>query len=207
MEGEQLFDIEAVIADLEAKKIVIDNTITALRALYRADADGTTSAMLASATVAGVGVALTRKPTECPNISSETFFGMGNVREAGKKYLGIVKRKQTTKQIVDALEQGGFPHRSKNFFNTVYTTLQREAARENGEIVRIGSEWAMAAWFPGHARRSKEADRKEKPAKKAKAVKKPKTEKAEPRVVTMPTRTPVKAPKSATSVEPKESVG
>jgi len=148
MNGDQPLDIESVITDLEAKRAAIDNAIQALRALYPAGADGA-----ALSAIAGV----VAKSVEPDKIPSDAFFGMPSIGEAAKKYLNLVKRKQTTNQIVDALERGGFPHQSKTFYSTVYTALQRLEEQEGGDITRIGSEWAIASWYPSHAKRSKSA--------------------------------------------------
>jgi hypothetical protein len=146
MNGEPV-DIDAVIADLEAKRATIDNAIQALRTLYGADG------AIVSAVIGGAAAPI--RGIEPERIPVDAFFGMRSIGDAARKYLSLVKRKQTTKQIVDALEKGGFPHQSKNFFNTVYTTLQRDERREGGEVIRIGPEWALAAWFPSHARKPK----------------------------------------------------
>jgi hypothetical protein len=151
MNGDQPLDIESVIADLEAKKAAIDNAIQALRALYPAGADGA-----ALSAIAGV----VAKSVEPDKIPSDAFFGMRSIGDAAKKYLNLVKRKQTTKQIGEALERGGFPHQSKTFYSTVYTALQRLEEQEGGDIARIGSEWAIASWYPAHAKRSKSATEK-----------------------------------------------
>jgi hypothetical protein len=164
MNGDQPLDIEAVVADLEAKKAAIDNAIQALRALYPAGADGA-----ALSAIAGV----VARPVEPDKIPSDAFFGMRSIGDAARKYLSLVKRKQTTKQIVDALERGGFPHQSKTFYSTVYTALQRLAEQDGGDMIRIGSEWAIASWYPGQARRAKSDKPQEPRGKKAtKRVKK-----------------------------------
>lgn len=150
MEGEQQFAIEPVIADLEAKKALIENTIQTLKALYAAGGETPLSVIL-GAQVTGGSLTTDRPAIEPEKISNSAFFGMRSVGEAAKKFLNLVKRKQTTKQIVDALERGGFPHQSKYLYGTVYNALQRD-----GEIIRIGSEWAIGSWYPGRGRRAKE---------------------------------------------------
>jgi hypothetical protein len=79
------------------------------------------------------------------------FFKL-SVAEAAKRYLGLVKRKQTTQQIADALERGGFHHTSTRWRNTVYTALDRAAKLPNATIVKLASEWGLAEWYPTRVR-------------------------------------------------------
>src|SRR5438477_411254 len=66
----------------------------------------------------------TAKPIDPAMISDDAFFGL-SITEAAKKYLGMVKRKQTVREIADALDRGGLPHTSSNFVATVATMLRR----------------------------------------------------------------------------------
>jgi hypothetical protein len=175
MSDDQPINIDAVIADLEVKKAAIENAIQALKALYPTGGDASLSAILGPVSPTGGSATVAVAPE---NIPDGAFFGMRSIAEAAKKYLGLVKRKQTTKQIVEALERGGFPHQSKKLYSTVYTSLQREEEREGGELVRIGSEWAIASWYPGHARRAKQETEPKKGTKKGK--------KANPRAAKQP---------------------
>ncbi len=152
MNGEQL-DVDAMIADLEAKKAAIENAIMALRAIYPAEPS--------LGTILAGGPPASGKAVDPERIPTDAFFGMRSLAEAAKKYLSLVKRKQTTKEIVQALERGGFPHQSKSLYSTLYTALQREEEREGGDIVRIGSEWAIASWYPGRGRRPKVGNEKQ----------------------------------------------
>jgi len=171
MSSEQPFDIEVVIADLEARKVMIDQTIQMLRSLY-ASSDTPLGQLLG-----GVTPNLVSRTIEPDKVPSDAFFGMRSIGDAARKYLSLVKRKQTTKQIVEALEKGGFPHKSKTFYSTVYTALQRLAEQEGGDITRIGSEWAIASWYPGQSRRAK-IEKPREPKTKAKAAKRGKILKA-----------------------------
>jgi len=60
--------------------------------------------------------------------SCNPFFGM-KVPEAAKAYLAIAKKPKSTGEIADALVRGGLVHGSSNFFNTVYTALDRDDKR------------------------------------------------------------------------------
>src|SRR3989442_8693709 len=133
-------DIEVVISDLEARKVMIDQAIQMLRSLYAP-----------SDTPLGQLLGTPGRTIEPDKIPSDAFFGMRSIGDAARKYLSLVKRKQTTRQIVEALERGGIPHKSKTFYSTVDTALQRLAEQEGGAITRIGSEWGIASWYPGQS--------------------------------------------------------
>lgn len=63
-------------------------------------------------------------------------------------YLGMVKRKQSTKQLMEVLERGGYPHRSKNFYTTVFGVLNRHW-KTQGEIVKVDGDWGLREWYRG----------------------------------------------------------
>jgi hypothetical protein len=148
---------EGVIADLVAKRDAIDATIANLRQLMSGGspiAIGTTPATTAIAS----------KPIDPANIRDDAFFGL-SIAEAGKRYLEMVKRKQTVKEIADALERGGLPHTSHNFVNTVGTMMNR-AAGIDPELVRVGrGEWGLAAWYGNRRPKPVEAPKKRKKRK------------------------------------------
>lgn len=81
-----------------------------------------------------------------PDLPSTHFMNM-SLPEAVKTYLSMVKRKRSTKQLVEALERGGYPTRSKKFFNTVFGVINRHAKGPNPEIVKVGTDWGLAEWY------------------------------------------------------------
>jgi hypothetical protein len=129
-------DYEAVLADLHAKRAAIDVAITAIEQLRSVG-------QAAATTVAGVAPG---KPVDPLTIRDDAFFGL-SIGEAAKKYLQMVKRKQTVKEIADALERGGLPHTSSNFVATVGTMIGR-LAKSDSDLVRVGrGDWGLAAWY------------------------------------------------------------
>jgi hypothetical protein len=80
-------------------------------------------------------------------MQSDSFFGLGLI-EAAKKYLGMIRKPQSTTQIAEALQAGGFHTASKNFKNTVTSVLHRHSA-SIGDIIRVKKEWGLAEWYPG----------------------------------------------------------
>jgi len=87
-------------------------------------------------------------------LAPDTFFRM-TVPDAIKKYLGIVKRPKTAKDITGALDVGGLTHQAKNLYATVYPTLLRMEGNE--EVVRVGKgEWGLSEWYPGGRKAAQE---------------------------------------------------
>jgi hypothetical protein len=90
-------------------------------------------------------------------ISADAFFRM-SVPDAIKKYLNIIKRPKTAKEITAGLQQGGFTTKAKNLYATVYPTLLR--MEEAGEVVRVTkAEWGLTEWYPA----GRKANQEEKP--------------------------------------------
>jgi hypothetical protein len=180
----QIVDYAAMLADLEAKKAVIESTISAIKA-----------AMAAGALGIAVGDASKVKDAVAMSISSQPFdgdipsglFTGKSIPEAAKLYLSMVNRKQTTKEIAAALEEGGLHTTADNFAPTVEAGLNR-ASKKSGEIVRVKGQWALAAWYKGMRVGPQEAARpKKKGKRKAKAATKKVTKSApEPTVAEAP---------------------
>ena len=55
----------------------------------------------------------------------------------------------TTKEIKDALIEGGFTTSAQNFYNAVHAALTR--MRKRGETVQLGDKkWGLASWYPSN---------------------------------------------------------
>ena len=125
-------DYPSVIADLRVKRAELDALISSLEHFAGADAGA----------------------DEGPNggvaVPADAFFQM-NTTSAIKKFLGMSRRPHTTGEVVDALEIGGFIHKSKNLKNMVYTALTREERRE--AIVQLPDKtWGLSERYPNRAR-------------------------------------------------------
>ena len=140
----------AVLADLEARKAQIESAIAAVKNIVASSGgghDGSSEGVISP-----------------ENIPVGAFLRL-SIADATKKFLDMVKTKQSIPQIVQALERGGLP-RPKN--NTVYSVLRR---RESGigDIIRVGDEWALGEWYPNNPnlrKRTPEAVTKKKAKKK-----------------------------------------
>src|ERR1017187_8647555 len=97
-------DYVAVLGDLKARRANLDSAISGIEQI-----------------MAQVGTVPTQ-PRDTV-LSDDAFFGM-SIQDAIRKYLSIVRKKKTVKEITDGLEAGGMEHTSKDFYNTVYTMLK-----------------------------------------------------------------------------------
>jgi hypothetical protein len=89
-------------------------------------------------------------------IRPDTFLKM-SIPDATKTLLEMKREKQSTQDIIDALEKGGLP-RSK--YNTVYSILARRA-NQVGDIINMKGDWALAEWYPNRPKgkvKGKEAE-------------------------------------------------
>ena len=125
-------DYPSVLADLRAKRAELDALISSLEHFAGDDAGA----------------------DEGPNggvaVLADAFFQM-NTASAIRKFLSMSRRPQTTREVVDALEIGGFIHNSKNLKNMVYTALTREERRE--AIVQLPDKtWGLAERYPNRVR-------------------------------------------------------
>src|SRR5438128_10787521 len=100
-------DYDAVIADLENQILELQNTVETLkRHRDKGLVTGEAIPLLPRRP------ATLRTPEGEPEFPSDFFMKM-SLPDAVKSYLSIVKRKQSTKQLMAALERGGYPTRSK----------------------------------------------------------------------------------------------
>ncbi len=83
-------------------------------------------------------------------IKHDSFLKM-SIPDATKKLLDMKRVKQSTQEVMDALEQGGLP-RSK--YNTVYSILSRRE-KQIGDIINMKGDWALAEWYPNHRPKAK----------------------------------------------------
>src|SRR5204862_2926824 len=99
-----------------------------------------------------------------------SFHGK-TVPAAIKLYLGLVNKKQTAREISDALKKGGLESTSRWFDKIIYATLDR--LRKAGETVKVGNQWGLSEWFPALVRAGQAES-----SRNGKAVSKPKPKKS-----------------------------
>lgn len=132
---------EAFIADLRAKRDAIDQAIKSFERLVAFGAMN----LINSNTVPGLPDGATGVATD-GSIRSDTFFNL-TIVDAVKKYLGMSKQPKSLKEILAALEAGGFVHDSVNFYATVHSSLLRRE-KVIKDVVRVKRKWALTAWYP-----------------------------------------------------------
>lgn len=124
-------DYTAVLADLKAKRSLLDQAILAMEAVVNSGATA-----LPSATPNG--------PTPgSREVKPDTFFGQ-SILDGGKKYLTMAGEVQTTEQIVDALNRGGLPCKAES----VAAIFQRAVKARDPDLRRVGrGRWGLAGWY------------------------------------------------------------
>lgn len=131
MANETVVDWEAALAELEAKRAVIDQAIAGIRVML---------GQAAPPPLTG------KAPThDAKEIHQDSFFGM-TTPDAVKKYLGMMPRPQNPRVIADALVRGGQAKDAESAYVNAYSALKR--MRAQGHVVKIGSEWALASRYP-----------------------------------------------------------
>jgi hypothetical protein len=98
-----------------------------------------------------------------------------SIPAAIKLYLATIKKKQTLREIANALRDGGVETTAKNFETPVQSAIYR--LQTAGEVLRFKEGWALAEFYPeGLRNRIAEKDAKprkskKRPARKARATK------------------------------------
>lgn len=143
----QPVNYEAVLADLERRRATLDLMIEMVKQFIKTNQSALPQEQ--PTLFFGTNPMPPTKPQveTSDEIPNDAFFGM-KIPDAIRKYLGIIKRKQSVRQIADALEHGGIQHTSESFYRTVNATLHR-LWKDNGDPVQVGKEWGLAAWYPG----------------------------------------------------------
>ena len=129
-----------VLKDLKRRKKVIEAAIAGVTALL-----GESEAALQAC----LPVPLP-EIQETGDVASGSFVDL-TVTEAARAYLDMVKEPQSTAEIAEALEKGGYPTESRNFSNTVRSVLDRHA-KTVGAIVKVHRNWGLAEWNRGRGK-------------------------------------------------------
>lgn len=152
--GAEQIDYAAVLADMEAKRAALDGAIASMR-IFLAGKVGAGDAQLP--------VASSGQSFSTGEVPAGAFLGK-SIPDAAVLYLDIVKRKATSKEIMEALKRGGMESTSSNFQGIVHACLDRYR-KAGGEIVKLDrSTWGLAKWYPAGVRAV--AHEKRIPAKK-----------------------------------------
>jgi hypothetical protein len=177
----QPFDYAAILSDLEAKKAAIEAAIASMRQAMGLGALGQTGDFVG---VSG-GSAPSSMTIHNGEIPNGAFLGK-SIPEAAKLYLEILKKKQTSREISDALLKGGMESTSKNFYAIVHAVLDRARKSPNSALVKLGTHWGLAGWYPkgiisnATASAPKKGKKKSRKTKATENAKSPEMSKANP---------------------------
>jgi len=143
---------QQLLTELEQERENIERMIAWLRSRMEQGDSGSTPVAVVKPTV----------PMRFPRVIEQDAFFRMTVSDSIKKYLNIVKRPKTAKDVVEGLQQGGLTTKAKNLYATVYPTLLRMA--EGGIVVRVtDTEWGLSEWYPGARKNTAPQEEKEKP--------------------------------------------
>jgi hypothetical protein len=135
----------AILADMEAKLAALASATAAMRSAIASGALGGPGDVTVAITGVGGKAQVGSVSAEAISLPRGALLGK-SATEAIKLYLESVKRKQTNKEISDALKQGGVESTSKNFDSFVNSGLFR--LKETGELLRFDDGWGLSSWYP-----------------------------------------------------------
>ncbi len=141
--AENIMDYQTMLADMEAKKTMLEQAIASLRAAIAAGALGVTSGEVM--TLQSSAVVSLAPGGGGSDIPKGAFFGK-SIPEAVILYLATVRKKCTGSEIEQGLKKGGIESTSKNFEVIVNTALYRLKAQ--GKVLRFDDGWGLAEWYP-----------------------------------------------------------
>jgi hypothetical protein len=126
----------AVLADLRARRLKLDEAITLIESLRGDRAQGT-----------AVETKQDHPSDESTVDESGQFLGM-TVVDASKKLLAMRRRTIGTQEIAAAIQRGGLVMQSAEPANTVGSILTRRFYQV-GDIVRVSrGMWGLREWYP-----------------------------------------------------------
>jgi hypothetical protein len=128
-------DWAAALAEIEAKIAKLQATADGIRELMA---------------MGGVATSPSGGPSGGGGLRPDAFLGM-SIADATKKHLEATRQKQSTQEIIEALQRGGLP---QSKYNTVYGILARRE-RQMGDIINMKGDWALAVWYPNHRPKAK----------------------------------------------------
>lgn len=127
--------METALADLEARKNKIDTMIAHIRELQTQ------------------GGAPSPGPSGPGGATRPDAFLQMSIPEASKKHLAAARQKQSTTDLMAALEKGGLPPVK---YNTLYAILRRRE-KQVGDIINLQGDWALKEWYPNYRAPVKDA--------------------------------------------------
>jgi hypothetical protein len=147
-------DYEKILSDLQEERANLDRMIAWVKGrLAKTDpAEPTTVDSLIQKSIS--------QPMRFPRtLKPDTFFKM-SVQQAMRECLSLLKKPLSARDITNYLKSGGFTHKAKNLYQTVFPTLMR--MKEKGEVDRLANgEWGLSEWYSGARRAEPESGKRE----------------------------------------------
>lgn len=112
----------------------------------------------------------TGQPVSGPVDLPTGVFRNEGLSDAIRLYLSIARRKQTIKEIGDALKEGGLATTAANFERNLTSTLYR--LKDAGELLKFKEGWDLAASYPESFRQRLAQNAEGAPKRKRKGKKK-----------------------------------
>jgi hypothetical protein len=147
-------DYQAVLTDLECRRVAYNSAVdTAIRSIRQI-------------------LALTAGDPDVERLANQSSSAQSNRNRfldtklliAAKMHLRSGHRKQTNKELAQALEAAGYVHKSKDFCNTVGSALWRASRNGDQDLLRRGHYWLLREWAPGRRRAASREPSDAKPA-------------------------------------------
>ena len=140
--ADQSADIKTYLAALEADTAIGIAMIAKIRRDHQMEPWSGVAATPVQAQAVGV-----RDNVGAPGqVRPDEFFRM-TIPDAIVKLLGIHRKPQPSRSIVDGLRDGGMLSNAKNFASNVWTAINRMQA--SGVMVNTPTGWGLADWYPG----------------------------------------------------------
>lgn len=142
--AENVMDYQTMLADMEAKKAILEQAIASVRAAIAAGLGVSGDVQIQPGTGsmimnAGVGLG------SSGDIPKGAFRGK-SIPESITLYLAAVRKRCPTNEIIQGLKKGGIVSTSKTFDIVVGNTLRR--LKSEGKLLLFDDGWGLPEWVP-----------------------------------------------------------
>lgn len=165
---------DAFIAGVDAKIVALQQLRESYLAAIAAGAIGQGGIEVSDLTHSAEGTIAAGQPPPSGPVELPTgVFRYKGISDSIRTYLSIARRKQTTKEITTALQEGGLASTATDFERNLRVTLYR--LRDTGELLSFKDGWDLASSYPESFRQrmAQNSDAAPKRKRKRKAKKKP----------------------------------
>jgi len=189
--ADNVADYQTLLADMEAKKAVLEQAIASLRAAIALGTLGPSGDL-----PPGSGPIAPMPGTGSSGDIPKGAFFRKTLPESITLYLAAVRKRCPTNEIIQGLKKGGIVSTSKTFDIVVGNTLRR--LKSDGKLLPFDDGWGLPEWVPEGLRSRMEQQNKVQPKKRGA---KKKTTKAKTKV--MASEKPANSTKDSEASRPK----